>query len=142
MTILRFIPFSVWVEEVSETQIFKFYEKIVKSIIMISFTLKRTQVTLLKSNTSSEYQGMSSRAFLRKFENRLKMRFSKMALELNPFIRGTKNFTGVLLRPFRIEIKHRRCSSMHCKFMCAEPKNHKCEDQSELWMVPLIFSHD
>ena len=23
--------------------------------------------------------------------------------------------------------------------LCVEPKNHKCEDQTELWMVPLRF---
>ena len=55
---------------------------------MIILTQKRAQVTLLKLNTSPDYQGMSSRAFSRKVENRLKMRFSKIALELNPFIRG------------------------------------------------------
>ena len=53
---------------------------------MIIFTVKRTQVTHSKLNTSPDYQGMSSRAFSKKFENRLKMRFSKIALELNPFI--------------------------------------------------------
>ena len=63
-----------------------FFEKIVKGIIMIIFTLKRTHVTLLKINTSPDYQGMSSRAFTKKVENRPKFKFIKIALELNYFI--------------------------------------------------------
>ena len=41
-------PFSVWAEEVSETQIFNFYDKIVKEVIMVIFILNWTQATLLK----------------------------------------------------------------------------------------------
>ena len=68
---------------------------------MIIFTLKRTQVTLSKLNTSPEYQGMSSRAFSRKVENRLKMRFSKNALELN----SDKKSVEMFRMHFTIEIE-------------------------------------
>ena len=63
-----------------------FTKKIVKGIIMIILTQKRTQVTLLKLNTSPDYQGMNSRAFSKKVENRPKLKFIKIALELNPSI--------------------------------------------------------
>ena len=47
-TNLGLIPFSVWAEEVSKTQIFNFYDKIVKDVIMVISKLNRTQTTLLK----------------------------------------------------------------------------------------------
>ena len=53
---------------------------------MIILTQKRAQVTLLKLNTSPDYQGMNSRAFSKKVENRPKLKFIKIALELNPSI--------------------------------------------------------
>ena len=53
---------------------------------MIILTQKRAQVTLLKLNTSPDYQGMNSRAFSKKVENRPKLKLIKIALELNPSI--------------------------------------------------------
>ena len=79
-TALRFILFSIWAEKDSKTQNFKFYEKIVKGIIMIIYVSNWTLVTLLTINTSPGGQRMNSRAFSIKVENRPKVRFTKIAL--------------------------------------------------------------
>ena len=84
-TTLRFIPLSIWAENDSKTQNFKFYAKIVKDIIMIIYVSNWTLVTLLTINTSPGGQRMNSRAFSIKDENRPKVRSIKIALYLNPF---------------------------------------------------------
>ena len=74
---------------VFKTQIFEFYDKIVKSIVMVFFVPNKTQVIQLKSNTSPICEGMNSRAFSKKVKNRPKLRFMNFALELNPFTQGS-----------------------------------------------------
>ena len=49
-----------------------------------------TKVTLFNLNTSLDCQGMKSRVILKKVENRLKFRFTKIALEFKPCILGRR----------------------------------------------------
>ena len=47
-----------------------------------------TKLTLFNLDTSLDSQGMKSRVILKKAKNRLKFRFTKIALEFNPYILG------------------------------------------------------
>jgi len=49
-----------------------------------------TKVTLFHLYTSLDCQGMKSRVILEKVENPLKLRFTKIALEFNPWILGRR----------------------------------------------------
>ena len=55
--------------------------------ISLSYT---TKVSLFNLNTKLDYQGMKSRVILKKVKNRLKFRFTKIALEFNPYILGRR----------------------------------------------------
>ena len=85
-TNIRLNPFSVWAEEVSKIQIFNYYDKIVKDVILVIFIPNRSQATLLKWYASHDLKwyashdckGMNSRAFLKRVENRSKLKFWKL----------------------------------------------------------------
>ena len=53
------------------------------------FSLPNTaKVIIFNLNTSLYCQGMKSRVILKKVKNRLKFRFTKIALEFNPYMLG------------------------------------------------------
>ena len=49
-----------------------------------------TSVSLFNLNTNLDCQGIKSRVILKKVKNRLKFRFTKIALEFNPYILGRR----------------------------------------------------
>ena len=57
---------------------------------MIFSISNTTKVTLLNLNISLDCRGMKSRVILKKVKNRLKFRFTKNALEFNPYILGRR----------------------------------------------------
>ena len=77
-TYIRLNFFSVWAEEVSKIQIFNYYDRIVKDVILVIFIPNRSQATLLKWYTSHDCKGMNSRVFLKRVENRPKLKFWKL----------------------------------------------------------------
>ena len=59
-----------------------------------------TKVTLFILNTSLDCQGMKSRVILKKVKNRLKLRFTEIALEFNPYILGRRKLHRSVSRTF------------------------------------------
>ena len=74
---------------------------------MVFSSSNTTKVTLINLNTRLECEGMKSRVNLKKFKNWLKFRFTKIALEFNPYILGRhtgSTFIRVFLKPSLIVI--------------------------------------
>ena len=118
---LRFIPFSVWAEKVSKTQIFKFYDKIVKRIITAIFMLDMAQATLMKSKTSSKCQGMNSRAFSKKSRKSVKIeilenRSRTQSLHPKPIKTSIECFWGIFWLKWSIRSTN-SCKSWACLFV-------------------------
>ena len=57
---------------------------------MIFSISNTTKVTLFSLNTSLDCRWMKSRVILKKVKNRLKFRFTKNALEFNPYKLGRR----------------------------------------------------
>ena len=127
---ILFHPFFIMRKNVSQTQIFKFFIKIVKVIIMVIFVANKAKTTLLKWNTNPDCKGVNSRAVSKKDENRPNQNFEKMLLNSTLGFRTDKNLMRVLLRHFLIKIENHEYLFILFICMCVYPKSHKFDVES------------
>ena len=90
------------------------------------FSLPNTaKVIIFNLNTSLYCQGMKSRVILKKVENRLKIRFTKIALEFNPCILGRRKRHRSVSQTFSDRNNLNWVIFVEFDSMAVSTKNHK-----------------
>ena len=92
---------------------------------MVFSLLNTTKVTLFNLNTSLDCRGKKSRVILKKVINRLKFRFTKIALEFNPCILGRRKRHRSVSQTFSDRNNLNRAVFVQLDPRAVSTKNHK-----------------
>ena len=92
---------------------------------MVFSLLNTTKVTLFNLNTSLDCRGKKSRVILKKVKNRLKFRFTKIALEFNACILGRRKRHRSVSQTFSDRNNLNRAVFVQLDPRAVSTKNHK-----------------